>query len=80
TKPQHLKPWERVMLDDSMYRLRAARLGPAVDAIVLGIIKQGQGFVDTRKIWGVLSLDKSYPADKINAACEKAVKLGLLSY
>jgi hypothetical protein len=28
----------------------------------------------------VLSLDKSYPADKINAACEKAVKLGLLSY
>ena len=80
TKPQHLKPWERVMLDDSMYRRRAARLGPAVDAIVLGIMKQGQGFVDTRKIWGVLSLDKRYPADKINAACEKAVKLGLLSY
>lgn len=80
TKPQHLKPWERVMLDDSMYRRRAARLGPAVDAIVLGIMKKGQGFVDTRKIWGLLSLDKSYPADKINAACEKAVKLGLLSY
>ena len=80
TKPQHLKPWERAMLDDSMYRRRASKLGPAVEAIILAIMKQGQGFLDTRKIWGVLSLDKSYPAEKINAACEKALTLGMLSY
>lgn len=80
TKPQHLRPWERAMLDDSMYRRRAAKLGPAVDAMILAIMKQGQGFVDTRKIWGVLSLDKSYAADKIDAACGKALKMGMLSY
>jgi len=80
TKPQHLKPWERAMLDDSMYRRRAAKLGPAVDAVIMAILKQGHGFIDTRKVWGILSLDKSYAAEKINSACEKALKLGLLSF
>ena len=80
TKPQHLKPWERAMLDDSIYRQRAVKIGPAVDAVILAILKQGHGFVDTRKVWGILSLDKSYAAEKINWACEKALKLGLLSF
>lgn len=80
TKPQHLKPWERAMQDDSFYRQRAAKLGPSVDAMVLALIKQGQGFINTRKIWGILSLDKRFAADKINAACERALKLGLLSF
>ena len=68
------------MSGDSMYRQRAAKLGPAVDTVILAILKQGHGFVDTRKIWGILSLDKSYSADKINMACEKALKLRLLSF
>ena len=68
------------MLDDSMYRRRAAKLGPAVDAVIMAILKQGHGFIDTRKVWGILSLDKSYAAEKINSACEKALKLGLLSF
>lgn len=80
TKPQHLKPWERALRDDSMYRQRAVKLGSSVDAVILAILKQGNGFVDTRKIWGILSLDKSYSAEKINAACEKAFKLGVLSF
>lgn len=79
TKPQHLKPWERAMQDDSLYRQRAAQLGPSVDAMVLALLKQGQGFIDTRKIWGILTLDKSFTSDKINAACERALKLGVLS-
>ena len=80
TKPQHLKPWERAIEDHSLYRQRAAKLGPSVDAMVLALLKQGHGFIDTRKIWGVLSLDKNYTAEKINAACERALKLGVLSY
>jgi len=80
TKPQHLKPWERSMLDDSLYRKRAAKLGPWVDAMIVAILKRGEGFVDTRKVWGILSLDKSYGAAEIDAACDKALKMGLLSY
>ena len=79
-KPQHMKPWERAMQDHSQYRQRAARIGPFVEEMILALLKQGQGFIDTRKIWGVLSLDKSYPADQINAACQEALKLGLAGY
>ena len=64
TKPEHLKPWERAMQDDSMYRQRAAALGPHVDEMILKLLGRGQGFIDTRKIWGILSLDKEYTGNQ----------------
>lgn len=80
TKPQHLKPWERSLQDDSVYRKRAARLGPSVEQMVVGLLEQGQGFIDTRKVWGILSLDKRYGGDRINEACQHALELQSLSY
>jgi transposase len=80
TKPQHLKPWERAMQDDSFYRKRAQALGPHVDEMILKLLACGQGFIDTRKVWGILSLDKSYRADQIDAACGKALELGTLGF
>lgn len=80
TKAHHLKPWERSMGDHSVYRERAAKLGPNVEALVMAILKQGLGFIDTRKIWGILSLDKRYAADRIDAACRRARAMGSLSY
>ncbi len=80
TKPQHLKPWEREMQDGSYLRQRAQKIGPDVDQFVLGLLNQGQGFVDTRKIWGVLSLDKTYSGQQINEACRQSLHLGSLSY
>ncbi len=50
TKPEHLKPWERSLSDRSLYRLRARQLGPAVEALVVMLLTQGQGFIDTRKV------------------------------
>jgi len=80
TKPQHLKPWERAMEDKSIYRKRAAALGPNVDEMILRLLAQGQGFIDTRKIWGILSLDKRYDAAKIDAACRRALEMDRLGY
>jgi hypothetical protein len=80
TKPQHLKPWERELQDHSLYRKRAAKLGPDVERLVVAILSQGHGFVDTRRIWGVLSLDKKHAAVQINEACKQALDLGSLSY
>jgi hypothetical protein len=80
TKPEHLKPWERAMQDDSLYRRRASALGPAVDEMILKLLSRGQGFIDTRKIWGILSLDKEHTAQEIDAACRRALELGLLGY
>jgi hypothetical protein len=79
TKPEHRKPWERELENGSLYRTRAQKLGPDVDRFVCQLLENGQGFVDTRKIWGVLSLDKSYTASEINEACRKAIELGSLS-
>lgn len=80
TKPYHLKPWERAMADDSFYRERARRLGPAVEEMVVRIIRKGQGFIDTRVIFGLFSLDKSYKAAAIDAACREALATDTLSW
>ena len=80
TKLHHLKPWEREMKDDSQYRRRAQKLGPDVDRMVLALLGQGDGFIDTRKIWGILSFDKTFTPAQINEACRQALELGSLSY
>lgn len=80
TKIHHLKPWEREMQNGSIYRSKAQRLGPDVDRFVLQLIHQGEGFIDTRKIWGILSLDKTFTAVQINEACRQAIELGTYSY
>jgi transposase len=80
TKTHHLKPWERQMREDGFYRERARKLGPDVERFVTELLKQGEGFIDTRKVWGVLSLDKSFSAEQINRACSQALELGTLSY
>jgi hypothetical protein len=48
--------------------------------MVVGLLQQGQGFIDTRKIWGILSLDKRYGGDRINEACRRALEMQSLSY
>jgi hypothetical protein len=44
------------------------------------ILLKGDGFIDYRRIWGILSLVKSYPSDDIDAACEDALLHDSLSY
>jgi hypothetical protein len=80
TKPHHLKLWERELKNNSLYRRRAAALGLDVENVVVKILAQGQGFVDTRRIWGILSLDKQFTPAQINEACRQALELGSLSY
>lgn len=80
TKEHHKKPWERAMQDHSLYRKRAQAIGPQCDELILILLNQGQGFIDTRKIWGILSLDKSYTKGAINDACKQAIELGSYSY
>jgi len=80
TKLHHRKPWERAMEDDSLYALRARKLGPAVEQLVRALLRKGDGFIDYRRIWGVLSLDKKFSAEQINQACEQALSLNKLSY
>jgi len=75
-----MAPWERAIQDSSLYRKRAAKLGPDVETMVLHWLLNGNGFIDTRKIWGVLSLDKKYSAQAINDACRRAISIEAYSY
>lgn len=80
TKPEHLKPWEQSLRDDSMYRQRARKLGPSVEQLIVILLTQGHGFIDTRKVWGILSLDKKYTAAAIDSACRESMALQSYSY
>ena len=80
TKECHKAPWQRSIMEGSFYRKRAARLGPYVEEIIVRLLIQGNGFIDTRKVWGILSLDKKYSADDINNACQKALSVDAMSY
>lgn len=80
TKPQHRKPWERALEDDSLYALRARKLGPAVEQMVKALLVRGDGFIDYRRVWGILSLDKKFSPEQINEACETALSLNKLGY
>jgi len=80
TKDCHKAPWQRSINEGSYYRERAAKLGPYVEEMILRLLIQGNGFIDTRKIWGILALDKKYPASEINEACKKALSVESYSY
>ena len=80
TKDCHKAPWERSINEGSYYRKTAAKLGPYVEEVVVRLLGQGNGFIDTRKIWGILSLDKKYTDVQINEACRKALSVEAYGY
>lgn len=80
TKECHKSPWQRSMREGSYYRKRAEKLGQYVEEVIVRLLMQGNGFIDTRKIWGILSLDKKYSAGDINDACQKALSVDAISY
>ena len=79
-KTHHLKPWERSMMETSVYRDRAQKLGCYVDQIVTQILLDGAGVIDFRKVWGILSLDKTHTSEGINEACRLAIAEGNPTY
>jgi hypothetical protein len=80
TKELHLREEFRNLEDNRPLLEKAKKIGPNVEELVKTIVIQGRGFIDTRKIWGILSLDKSHPIDVINRACREAIEMQSYSY
>jgi hypothetical protein len=80
TKEIHLRPGERRMNEHQHYIKDAEVIGGHVKNLVEAILKENNGFVDLRKIWGILSLEKKFSHEQINEACESAFSWGSLSY
>lgn len=78
---EHLqKPWQKVEENNKGYITHARRISPHCEALIKTLILRGEGFVDTRILWGVLSLEKKkYPVDLIDQACGEAYRIGKFS-
>jgi hypothetical protein len=68
------------MQDGAFYIKRAEKIGPFTAQLVSVILAQGHGFVDTRKVWGILSLDKTFKHEQIENACRVAYEMSSPSY
>lgn len=80
TKKHHLKIHEQVMTDNQFYLDRARKLGANVEEMVRSVLQRGNGFVDSRSIWGILNLDKDHAAAKVDLACKYALECDQLGY
>ena len=79
TKRHHRKPWEQVCDNPDGLRGLAAKIGPAVETVVHQVLLDGDGFINLRRIWGILALDKKYSRQEIDLACIEALKCGVFS-
>ena len=80
TKPEHLGPWKKCLEPESFYRRSARRYGANVEKLIVAVIEQGAGFIDTGAIFGILNFDKMYSPQAIDGACGCALELDQSSY
>lgn len=74
-KDHYRESWEKTLQDHGHYLKRAGGIGSFVEQFVNIVLARGQGFVDTRLVWGLLSLNKTYENADVNKACEMALSL-----
>ena len=79
-KPHHLEPHERIISNSKHYLNQAAKIGPETKELIEAILLSGNGFIDTRKVWGILSLDKNHDKGEIEKACRYALDCGRPGY
>jgi hypothetical protein len=79
TKDHLLKPWQKIQESNAHHLKRAEAIGPHCLRMIQQLLQKGDGFVDVRIIWGVLTLEKKYPRERIDFGCQTAVEVGSLS-
>lgn len=72
----HLKEsWEKTLSDHGHYLSRAAEIGVNVERFIGIVLARGEGFIDTRVVWGLLTLNKKYANADVDKACFAALEL-----
>ncbi len=80
TKPEHLKPWQAMLLTTSNARVTARDIGEDCDKMIYTILQKGQGVADTKGIWGIINLKKEYSKASVNEACMYALSINSVGY
>jgi hypothetical protein len=76
----HYKSSSETNLENHAHYIKQAEaIGGNVSRMIQVILARGEGFVDTRVVWGILTLNKKYPNHVIDKACESAIELGSIS-
>ena len=74
-KDHYKQDWEKQLQDHGHYISQAEKIGANVSRMIQIILSRGDGFVDTRIVWGILTLNKKYQSKDIDKACESAIEL-----
>lgn len=74
-KDHYKEPWEKTLQDHGHYLKQALGIGANVERFISIILARGEGFVDTRVVWGLLTLNKKYNNADIDKACLSALEL-----
>ena len=78
-KDHYREEFEKTLNDHGHYLVRANTIGEDVGRFINIVLARGEGFVDTRVVWGILSLDKTYEREDINKACRAALEMGQIT-
>ncbi len=74
-KDHYKEAWEKTLRDNGHYIRQARLIGANAERFIEIILARGDGFVDTRSVWGLLTLNKKYSAADIDKACLSALEL-----
>lgn len=74
-KDHYRESWEKTLQDHGHYLKKAAIIGANVERFVNIVLARGEGFVDTRVIWGLMTLNKKYNNADLDKACLSALEL-----
>ena len=66
--------WHKAKSLDSTYRRKAQKVGPEFDRIILAQIDEGEGLIDTKKIFSFLGLIDNWPYEQLEAVATHCVK------
>lgn len=74
-KDHYQESWEKTLQDYGNYIKQAKNIGSNVERLAGIILARGEGFVDTRSVLGLLTLNKKYKCDDIDKVCLSAPEL-----
>lgn len=74
-KDHYKESWEKTLQDHGHYLRRALAIGGNVERFISLVLARGEGFVDTKVVWGILTLNKKYSNADIDRACLSSLEL-----
>lgn len=83
TKEDHLSSTHRAYAqwNPSYFKKLAAKHGKHVEALVSGLFSNGDyPEINYKRAMGIIQLQKSYGAERLDKACERALQAGIFSY